>query len=79
MSNTYGGGITGGSGGTERMIKAHRLYTHLRARGIKAEHLDTMHPNILAHHVASAGVGTPDDPTLAMVHQMLSQPVKPVT
>ena len=61
-------------GGTERMLKASKIYNHLKTRGVRAEHLDNMHPNILAHHVASAGVGKPDDATMVMVHRMLSRP-----
>ena len=54
-----------------RMLKAHKLYAHLQARGIKSEHLQNMHPQILAHHIASAGVNDPSEETLGMVHQML--------
>ena len=35
---------------------AQQLHAHLSARGIKADHLKSMHPSILAHHAAAAGV-----------------------
>ena len=55
-----------------RLRKAQQLHAHLNARGITAEHLEHMHPNILAHHAAAAGVRQPSDDTIAMVHSMLT-------
>ena len=64
MSNSY---ETAG-----RLRKAQMLHAHLNARGITAEHLENMHPQILAHHAAAAGVREPSDDTVAMVHSMLT-------
>ena len=55
-----------------RLRKAQAFHAHLQARGITAQHLETMHPNILAHHAAAAGINDPSDETVAMVHSMLT-------
>lgn len=35
---------------------AQTLAKHLRVRGITSQHLQTMHPSVLAHHALIAGV-----------------------
>ena len=50
---------------------AQALASHLLSRGIKAEHLETMHPNIARHHAMAAGIPNPGDEVWTMTHKML--------
>lgn len=50
-----------------RMQKAAKLTSHLQERGITADHLQVMHPSLLAHHAAMAGVSDPSTETWDMV------------
>ena len=50
---------------------AKNLANHLSSRGITAEHLETMHPNVAQHHAMSAGVAAPDDQVWALAHKIL--------
>ena len=80
VSNTYGGSITGGSGGTERMIKAHRLYTPpagQRYQGRAPGHHAPQHPGPPCGRSRGRRYTWMTLDTGRMEHQMLSQPVKP--
>jgi hypothetical protein len=54
-----------------RTQKALKLANHLQLRGITSDHLETMHPHILAHHAASAGVNAPSPETWETVSKLM--------
>jgi hypothetical protein len=55
-----------------RRRKAYDFAEHLRARGVTSEHLETMHPTVLAHHARMAGLkSAPSEATMLQVHSHL--------
>ena len=71
QNQRYAGGRNRDYEDQARTRKALAIANHLQQRGVTADHVENMHPNLRAHHAASAGVPSPSDETWTMVGRLM--------